>query len=48
MIKQKLKKYMTTNIALQKILKGILHTESKINIPMKGWELLNPKRIADK
>jgi hypothetical protein len=30
------------------ILKGILHTEVKTNIAMKGQELLNLKRTADK
>jgi hypothetical protein len=39
---------MTAKPALQKILQGILYTEMKVNIVMKGWELLNLKRIPNK
>jgi hypothetical protein len=39
---------MTTKTPLQKILKGILHTEDKTNITMKCWEILNLKRRIDK
>jgi hypothetical protein len=42
--KQKVKQYMTTKPPLQKILKGILHTEVKRNITRKGRELLNLMR----
>jgi hypothetical protein len=38
---------MITKSALQKILKGILHSENE-NMTMERWELLNLNRIADK
>jgi hypothetical protein len=39
---------MTTKLPMQKILKGILHTQKmKTNITMKGWEILNLKRRTD-
>jgi hypothetical protein len=44
--KQKLKQHMTTKPPLQKILKGILHTEDENKhslSPRKGWELLNSR-----
>jgi hypothetical protein len=45
--KQKLKQYMTTKPPLQKILKGILHTEDK-NKTMKGQKVLNLMRRTNK
>jgi hypothetical protein len=39
---------MTTKTPLQKILKGILHKKTKINIIMKGREALNLLRRKDK
>jgi hypothetical protein len=35
--KQKLNQFMITKPALQKILKGILHTEDEDKLAMKGW-----------
>jgi hypothetical protein len=37
-----------TKPVLQMILKGLLHTEIKINIAMKEWKLLNLKRRPGK
>jgi hypothetical protein len=34
--KQKIKQYMSTKQLLQKILKGLLHTEEK-KMAIKGW-----------
>jgi hypothetical protein len=46
--KQKLKQYMTTRPAFQKILKEILHMEDENNIAVKRWRLLNLKTRAEK
>jgi hypothetical protein len=47
--KQKLKQYTATKLPLQKILKGILHTQKpKTNITTRGWEVLNLMRRTDK
>jgi hypothetical protein len=46
--KQKLKQHMTTNPPLEKILKGILHTEDENKHNLERVELLNLKRRANK
>jgi hypothetical protein len=40
----RIKKYMTTKPPIQKILKGILHTEDKSKKTMGGWGVLNCRR----
>jgi hypothetical protein len=45
--KEKLRQYMTTKPPLQKILKGILHTEDENKHITKGLEILNLKRRTD-
>jgi hypothetical protein len=39
---------MTTKPPLQKVLKGILHTEDEINMTMKGQQVLNLMRRTEK
>jgi hypothetical protein len=46
--KQKLKRYMTTKTALQKILQGILHTKMKPYKTMKGETRPNHRRRKGK
>jgi hypothetical protein len=46
--KQKLKQYMTTKPPLQKILQGILHTESESNITMKRQAAPNYRKGKSK
>jgi hypothetical protein len=45
---EELKQYFTTKPSLQKILKGILHTEYENMHTTKGWEILKVKRRTDK
>jgi phage gpG-like protein len=42
--KQKLKQYVTTKPPLQKILQGILHTESETNLTMKRQAAPNHRK----
>jgi hypothetical protein len=46
--KQKLKQYVTTKPPLQKILQGILYTESETNISMKGKAAPNYRKRKSK
>jgi hypothetical protein len=46
--KQKLKQYMTTKPALQKILQLILHTEDESKQTLRGQEASNHRRRKDK
>jgi hypothetical protein len=46
--KQTLKQYVTTKPSLQKILQGILHTESETQITMKGQAAPNYRKRKSK
>jgi hypothetical protein len=43
-----LKKFGTTKLALQKILKGFLHTEEETRVRQKDSEKINPFEQTDK